>query len=144
PWLNEILDALDHSAHGYVHEKDEKLPDGDIADFIRSCAARAIAGHQPVGLPVTGTSVSIATIGELAELYLLLRRTGGLPDPPGRHVERQLAQLLNGDDPSSEPAADWIDVLAEGLGLDLVAESSPARRDREAVEKFRAVGKEQE
>ncbi|MFC0541894.1 UvrD-helicase domain-containing protein [Kutzneria chonburiensis] len=138
--LNAIIEALDRSVHSYTHERDKRLPKGAIADFIRACAARAIAGHQPIGLPDTRTSVTIATLAELAEAHLQLRRTSGLPDPPGRHVERRLAELLNTDDPSGEPRADWLGVLAKGLELDVIAEASPARRERSAAAGFRKAG----
>ncbi len=58
PLLNELVEALDASGLGYVHERDERLPDGDLADFIRGCAARAIAGYQPTENSTNGTTGS--------------------------------------------------------------------------------------
>ncbi|MGH3245957.1 MAG: UvrD-helicase domain-containing protein, partial [Trebonia sp.] len=48
PLLDSLDAALRESPHAYVHERDQRLPDGDLADFIRDCAARAALGVTAV------------------------------------------------------------------------------------------------
>lgn len=136
PLLAELVTALEESAHDFVHERDERLPDGDLADFIRACAARAVAGP-----PLAGTSDSThVSLSALAREYAQLRLDSELPDLPGYTAERRLAEILNdadADELADEPLWPWLSRLADTLDLEAIATASRDQRDQEALGGFR-------
>lgn len=138
PLLDELLSALDGSQHEYVHERDERLPEGDLADFVRDCAARAIAGHQPIGSEGEGAATAV-TLPDLVRAYTNLRRHSGMPDLPGYTADRRLAGLLNDADIDAlqaQPLGIWITNLTRTLELDTIAAASPVQRDQHALSDF--------
>jgi len=133
PLLEELIEALDASGHGYVHERDERLPDGDLADFVRDCAARALSGPQPIG-----SASASPTMTELTQAYEYLRATSGMSRRRGYTARRQLAGTLSNDvdDLQDAPLGPWVALLARSLDLAAVAAGSPAQRDQHALEAF--------
>jgi len=139
PLLNELVEALDASGLGYVHERDERLPDGDLADFIRGCAARAIAGYQPTENSTNGTTGSL-TLTELTQIYVRMRKTAGVPELRGYTARRRLAAILSNIDPADlqdAPLSPWLALLTKHLDLDMIAAGSTAQRDQHALADFR-------
>jgi len=137
PLLDELIEALDASEHDYVHERDERLPDGLLADFVRDCAARAVSGNQPIGSG--GSTSGVATLGELAHTYTHLRKLSGMRSLPGYTAERRLAGLLNTTSPAAlqhAPLGAWLVRLTEILGLDALAAGSSSQRDQQALADF--------
>ncbi|WP_433233392.1 UvrD-helicase domain-containing protein [Micromonospora sp. CA-248260] len=131
--LDELITALDDSIYEYVHENDQRLPGGEFVEFIRQCAARAIAGPQPVGTPdITRTSV-VPTIRQLASTYRVLHEGLGQSSPLRRPAVRLVAAALH-TVRTDAALAPWISQLNAVLGLDNLASRSPLKRDRHAVE----------
>lgn len=136
PLLSALTNKFDLDGIPYVHERDERLPTGDLADFIRDCAARAVAGYQPVGLSGSDRQ-TVATLGELSYQYVQLRQSSGLRPLPGRAADRRLASALDGFDAEAQtPLETWLVDLDQALDLDAVAAGSPAVRDQRAVGGF--------
>ncbi|MFB8176069.1 ATP-dependent helicase [Streptomyces sp. NPDC055966] len=136
PLLTSLLSAFTEYGLDFVHEKDEKLPEGEMADFIRACAARTVSGYQP---PETDMSADeVRTLGDLSRQYFNMRREGGLSDFPRREVDAILARLLHPDTDGSQPELlTWFDELVSELELDLVAQRNPRRLNAESVADFR-------
>jgi DNA helicase-2/ATP-dependent DNA helicase PcrA len=144
PLLNELLTALDASQHEYVHERDERLPEGDLADFVRDCAARALSGPQPTGSQDDGATTAV-TLPELAYTYIHLRGISGMPELPGYSAGRRLAAQLNHatvDELQDEPLGTWLTGLADSLELADLAAASPAQRDQQALADFYRADRE--
>jgi DNA helicase-2/ATP-dependent DNA helicase PcrA len=135
PLLDELIRALDSSIYEYVHEGDARLPHGDLADFVRDCAARAIAGPQPVGYVEVGPSFAVPTIHDLADDYYKLLDTGGIPRPERRSLLRRLSRSLKTVEPEQD-LKDWLDELVRSLGLETIAKASPQLRDHDAIDGF--------
>src|SRR5581483_7465327 len=93
PLLTRLLHAFSVNSVDHVHERDEVLPSGPVADFIRACAARTVSGHQP---PIGSESSAdvVCTINELAATYRALRRASGLDDIPQRRVAKIIASFV--------------------------------------------------
>jgi DNA helicase II / ATP-dependent DNA helicase PcrA len=139
PLLNELVEALDASRLGYVHERDERLPDGDLADFIRGCAARASAGYQPTGNSANGTTGCL-TLTELTRIYARMRKAAGLPELRGYAARRLLAAALSDIDPADlqdAPLGPWLALLTKQMDLEMIAAGSTAQRDQHALADFR-------
>lgn len=141
PLLTELTQALEDSDHHYVHERDERLPDGDLAEFVRDCAARALAGHLPIGLAEDAGDATVRTLGDLTDDYTRLRHDSGLAGLPGRTAGRLLATLLNNTNLTGPYCEDslsaWITKLSQALDLEAVAAGSPTLRDQQALTRFR-------
>ncbi|WP_369196706.1 ATP-dependent helicase [Streptomyces djakartensis] len=136
PLLSCLLFYFSHYELDFVHEKDEKLPDGDMADFIRACAARTVSGFQPPKVEMSADSVY--TLRDLALQYKSMRRDGNLLDLPGREVDAILARLLHWDPQEDEPdLLDWFDSLVGELELDVVAQGNPRRLNADSIADFR-------
>ncbi|WP_329198777.1 ATP-dependent helicase [Streptomyces sp. NBC_01435] len=137
PLLTGLLHAFSARSVGYVHERDEVLPSGPVADFIRACAARTVSGHQP-SIGSESSADVVFTIGELAATYRTLRRGSGLEDIPQRGVAKSIASLVRRDSADGLPEIlGWFDGLVRGLELDEVADNSSRYLDVECVENFR-------
>jgi DNA helicase-2/ATP-dependent DNA helicase PcrA len=136
PLLTALLRSLLGHSIGFVHEKDEKLPEGEVSDFIRSCAARTVSGFQP---SVADTDADdVRTLGEISRQYAYMRREAGLRELPPRHADGILARLLSYDGGSGEPVLlDWLDALASELDLVAVAQANPRRLNADSVQEFR-------
>jgi DNA helicase-2/ATP-dependent DNA helicase PcrA len=136
PLLTALLSGFIDRGIEFVHEKDEKLPDGEVADFIRACAARTVSGFQP---PLVNSAAdSVSTLSELSRQYRLMRKEGGLAEFSRRHVEATLARLLTRDQGAGVPdLLDWFDELRDELELDAVARSNPRRLNADSVDEFR-------
>jgi DNA helicase-2/ATP-dependent DNA helicase PcrA len=136
--LDELVEALDASGHDYVHERDERLPDGDLADFVRYCAARAVSGPQPIGSG--GGAVPGVTLTELVATYNHLRKLSEMESLAGYIADRRLASLVNLANPvqmPDAPSGPWLDRLTEAMELDAIASTSPSQRDQRALQDFR-------
>jgi DNA helicase II / ATP-dependent DNA helicase PcrA len=136
PLLNELVEALDASGLGYVHERDERLPDGDLADFVRGCAARAIAGYQPA----ENNTNDCLTLTELTQTYVRMRKAADVPELRGYAARRRLAAALNDIDRADvqdAPLGSWLALLTKHLDLDRIAAGSTAQRDQHALADFR-------
>jgi DNA helicase-2/ATP-dependent DNA helicase PcrA len=144
PLLDGLLAALDASRHDYVHERDERLPDGDLADFVRDCAARALSGPQPIGSQDDGATTAV-TLPELAYTYTHLRKVTGMPELPRYSAGRRLAALLNhanADELQGEQLGTWLTGLADSLDLADLAAASPSQRDQQALADFYRADRE--
>ncbi|AXH93562.1 ATP-dependent helicase [Micromonospora aurantiaca] len=130
--LNELVKALDSSIFEYIHEGDQRLPDGDLADFVRDCAARAVGGPQPVGYTDVDHASAIPTIHDLANDYRSLIDASGIGRPGGHVVERMLSRSLQAVEPDHDLRT-WLGQLIEHMDLDAVARTSPQLRDRAAI-----------
>ncbi len=131
--LDDLIAALAQSRFEYVHECDERLPQGSLADFLRACAARAVAGYQPLGLEDTA---SVSSLGELCEEYKRLRESSGLPRLRGRSVERLLATSLNDTNSADRLLGEWLVGLSSAIDLPAVAAGSPAVKDQYVLKAF--------
>ncbi|ANN19519.1 hypothetical protein SD37_30475 [Amycolatopsis orientalis] len=136
PLLDDLTAALAQSRFEYVHERDERLPQGPLADFLRACAARAVAGYQPLGVEDT---TAVSPLGELCEEYKRLRESSGLEPLRGRSVERLLATSLNDTDSADRPLGEWLVGLSSAINLPAVAAGSPAAKDRYVLKAFYEV-----
>lgn len=137
PLLSALIDEFDARRIPYVNERDERLPNGELADFVRDCAARAVAGHQPAVLgPDTGAT-SVATLGDLVRAYAPVREAAGLPPLDRRAAGRKFAGLLNGFRSEEPPLHAWLTDLIRELELEDIAAGSSAVRDQQALGKFR-------
>jgi DNA helicase-2/ATP-dependent DNA helicase PcrA len=137
PLLNALDRALLSSPHDFVRERDQRLPDGDLADFIRECAARSVMGSRGAGDPAL--AVSAVSLPGLVREYARLRRVSGLPALPGYGTERLVANVLAKRDrwlPEEEPLGPWLASLARALGLDAIAEAGPDQRDQAGLSGF--------
>ncbi|MDX3579760.1 3'-5' exonuclease, partial [Streptomyces sp. FL07-04A] len=137
PLLTWLLREFSVGSVEYVHERDELLPSGPIADFIRACAARVVSGYQP-SIGRESSADVVQTVGELATTYRALRRDSGLEDIPHRSVSKKVAALvrMNSTGGARETLA-WLDALAGELSLSEIAKASPRRLDVDSVEEFK-------
>jgi DNA helicase-2/ATP-dependent DNA helicase PcrA len=118
-----------------VHENDRRLPDGNIVDFVRTCATRAIAGPQPIGYPGIAHTSTVPTVGQLTDMYQTLHADFDLPVPHRRATARLLAATLHATPPEADLSA-WLRSLDEALGLTPLGRQSPQWRDRHATKQL--------
>lgn len=130
--LDALLTALNRGDHEYIHENDRRLPDGDVVDFVRACAARAIAGPQPVGYPEVDQAAAVSTIGQLAATYRRMNELFGAQRPLRRGAARKIAAVV-GQVSSEAVLTGWLDGLDNALAISALAEGSPLRRDQQAM-----------
>ncbi|MEU7906310.1 ATP-dependent helicase [Actinoplanes sp. NPDC049118] len=130
--LDQLIASLDAGDHDYIHENDRRLPDGDIIDFVRACAARAVAGPQPIGYPGTDQTSAVLTIGQLTTMYRRLHETAGAPRPLRRTTARKMAVALRETSPDADLSA-WLNRLDTELSLSALAAVSLLRRDQQAI-----------
>jgi DNA helicase-2/ATP-dependent DNA helicase PcrA len=130
--LDQLIAALETSGHEYIHENDQRLPDGDIVNFVRVCAARAVAGPQPIGYPGIDETSGVRTIGQLTATYRRLHEMFGMARPVRRESARILAKALR-QVSADAGLADWLDDLDRILALSALAGSSPQQRDQQAM-----------
>ncbi|MBB0243777.1 AAA family ATPase [Streptomyces alkaliphilus] len=136
PLLTSLLSKFAEYGLDFVHEKDEKLPEGEMADFIRACAARTVSGYQPP--EIDSIADEVRTLGDLAHQYASMRREAGLLELPRREVDAAMARLLqSAPDEGQRDFLTWFDELVNDLELDLVARRSPRRLNAESVADFR-------
>lgn len=137
PLLTSLLREFSVGSVDYIHERDELLPSGPVADFIRACAARVVSGYQP-SIGRESSADAVQTVGELAATYRALRRDSGLEDIPHRFVSKRIASLVrlnpSGDIP---PTLEWLDGLVGNLELSQLAQASPRRLDVNSIEDFK-------
>ncbi|WP_229076827.1 UvrD-helicase domain-containing protein [Actinoplanes sp. DH11] len=130
--LDALLAALDRSDHEYIHENDRRLPDGDVVDFVRACAARAVAGPRPIGYPEIDQATAVSTIGQLTGAYRRMNESFGAPRPLRRVAARKIATAVS--EVSSEAGlTEWLDALDDALALSTLTAGSPQRRDQQAM-----------
>ncbi|MEU3168541.1 ATP-dependent helicase [Streptosporangium sp. NPDC006930] len=135
PILDALLEEFHMNAVDYIHDKDGRLPEGNLADFIRDCAARAVFGPQPSDYDAAPPR----TINELIYEYNRLRVAGGLTETAHYAVSRDLVAVVNRVN-TDEPLAGWVSRLSKALDLELVAAKSLAQRDKQALQAFHAAG----
>ncbi|MGB8939109.1 MAG: ATP-dependent helicase [Streptomyces sp.] len=137
PLLTCLLREFSVGSVEYIHERDEILPSGPIADFIRACAARVVSGYQP-SIGRESSADVVQTVGDLATTYRALRRDSGLEDIPHRSVSKKIAALLRTDSAGGiRETLEWLDELVGQLRLSEIAKASPRRLDVDSVEEFR-------
>jgi DNA helicase-2/ATP-dependent DNA helicase PcrA len=137
PLLTCLLREFSVGSVEYIHERDEILPSGPIADFIRACAARVVSGYQP-SIGRESSADVVQTVGDLATTYRALRRDSGLEDIPHRSVSKKIAALVRTDSAGGiRETLEWLDELGGQLRLSEIAKASPRRLDVESVEEFR-------
>ncbi|MGZ2362093.1 ATP-dependent helicase [Streptomyces sp. 372A] len=137
PLLTSLLREFSVGSVDYIHERDELLPSGPIADFIRACAARVVSGYQP-SIGRESSADAVQTVGELAATYRALRRDGGLEDIPHRFVSKRIASLVRLNSSREIPATlEWLDGLVGNLELSQLAQASPRRLDVNSIEDFK-------
>ncbi|GII56132.1 hypothetical protein Pth03_45210 [Planotetraspora thailandica] len=120
----------------YVLEADERLPKGDLADFVRDCAARAVIGPQPAQLQDDRRLTNVNTLIELAYTYNRLRRSSRLPELPVHLAGGRLDSVLRSSH-GEDPLAPWVATLAEALELTEIGARSPVQRDQSALQGIR-------
>jgi DNA helicase II / ATP-dependent DNA helicase PcrA len=136
PLLDELVSALEASGIDFLHERDEKLPGGPLADFIRSCDARTVAGPRHCGW--NGSTVRDAPVlAELARDYHRLLRRTSLSEPTFFETAERMQQAVDGHTGAIYDPAAWLDGLASALSLDALAAASEEQRDAAALEKLR-------
>ena len=131
PLLDQLREALLGSGFSFVLEQDRRLPGGDLADFIRDCAARAVTGSALANSPA-GTGAG-ASLPSLVQEYASLRQASGLPTLSGYAAHRLVAGTLAADDrttPHQAPLRPWLTGLAKALELEAIATASRDRRDQ--------------
>ncbi|MET9244936.1 ATP-dependent helicase [Nonomuraea sp. NPDC003709] len=133
--LSHLRGALDVASIPYVLEADERLPQGDMADFIRDCAARAILGPQPSSVKSDRHLDHVSTLTELTHAYNRLRRSSGLPELLINAAGSRLDIALKSSD-ANDMLAPWVSTLADALELHEIGAASRVRRDQEALESF--------
>ncbi|MEU4368230.1 ATP-dependent helicase [Micromonospora chersina] len=138
PLLDALIEALSDSIYEFVHENDQRLPDGDIVDFVRGCAARAIAGPQPVGYPDVDHASAVPTIRQLTASYRELHETFGHPAPLRRSASRLLSTALRTITPDARLNI-WLEQLDTMMGISDLAGHSPQQRDRNAIASLQEV-----
>ncbi|MEU8270989.1 3'-5' exonuclease [Sphaerisporangium sp. NPDC049002] len=136
--LDALINAFDMSGLAYVHEGEHRLPKGDLADFIRECAARAILGPQPIHGKIDHHVDSVSTITDLAHTYNRLRRSSGLLELPEHVVGGLLVKALHGTS-AEDYLALWLEKLSDALQLAAVGTGSPIVRDQKALQGFMNV-----
>lgn len=137
PLLTCLLREFSVGSVEYIHERDEILPSGPIADFIRACAARVVSGYQP-SIGRESSADVVQTVGDLATTYRALRRDSGLEDIPHRSVAKKIAALVRNDSAGGiRETLEWLDELVGQLRLSEIAKASPRRLDVDSDEEFR-------
>ncbi|MFE0153220.1 ATP-dependent helicase [Nonomuraea sp. NPDC059007] len=129
-----LRDALVAAGIPHVLESDERLPKGELADFIRDCAARTVLGPQPSDARLHHIN-QVCTASELAYSYNKLRRSSDLPEFPMKVVRGQLTDALKTRDPD-DLLGPWLTALVEALDLHTIAAASPIRDERKAIREF--------
>ncbi|MFB8280487.1 ATP-dependent helicase [Nocardia colli] len=137
PLLTAVRDALHDNGVGYRHERDDRLPSGELADFLRDCATRAIAGPQGQYAAVS-SSDPIPIVEDLVQAYLRLRRHADL-HPDRRVAQRRLIKMVASQDASLRVDV-WLSEHVEALKLGEIARRSHDHRDRAAVSAFLKAG----
>lgn len=141
PLRDALVSALESSSHDFVHERDERLPDGDLADFVRECAARAEAGCQVIE---SGSEDAPMSLPALVDDYKKLRENSGLPSMHGYAVGRALASALHpvSDGPAKHDRLEpWLSRLEAILDLDSIGAASLDSRDHSALAAFREIAR---
>ena len=136
PLLDELRSALDASIYDYIHEGDQRLPSGDLADFIRDCAARAVAGPQPIGYPDTDHASTIATIRDLAGSYLDLLIERGMRTGDRLQRGRLLSVAVKATSVDTK-LIDWLECIDGVLDLTTIGANSTGDRDCQALADLR-------
>ncbi|MEU7746715.1 ATP-dependent helicase [Nonomuraea sp. NPDC049158] len=142
PLLDALTEALDAGNVPYVFEAEQRLPKGDLADFIKDCAARAIVGPQPSSWVDGERHIDqVNTITDLAHTYNRLRQASGLPKLLTHSAGGQLAAVLRVGS-AEELLAPWVASLDEALGLEEIGARSPIQRDQFALRGFQDAARE--
>ncbi len=135
--LDELHEALVSGGLPFVLEQDRRLPNGDVADFIRDCAARAVSG--PALADGLASAAAVVSLPFLVREYARLRQASGLPALPGYAAHRLLGGSLAGNNRAishQAPLRPWLTALAEALELEDIAAASRDRRDQAAIPAF--------
>jgi DNA helicase-2/ATP-dependent DNA helicase PcrA len=138
PVLTAVHQALQRSGFAFNHERDEALPKGELADFLRDCASRAVAGPQRVGYDGTGGGDVIPTVDQLVYDYLWLCRAADLH--PGRRVAQRRLMSVIGSRDSEVRLHTWLNEIIHELQLDDIAKASNDHRDSIALTAYRKMG----
>ncbi|MBE3016079.1 ATP-dependent helicase [Microbispora sp. NEAU-D428] len=132
--LDAVVAALNAAGLPYVHEGEQRFPKGDLADFIRDCAARAVRGPT-IRTTAAQDTDQAHTIMEIVFSYNRLRRGSGLPEIP-EHVAGGV--LVSALQPVSadHSLAVWLEKLSNALALPAISTGSPIARDQVVLEQF--------
>ncbi|GAB2450763.1 hypothetical protein GCM10027187_18220 [Streptosporangium sandarakinum] len=133
PLLDALHSELTRRQLDFLHERDDKLPDGTISHFIQRCASRAVTNYQIHSAPDTERSdmlhrAEAPSLAALARDLTTLRTEAHLPPPASRlFLLRALQTCLDPQPlyPASASAYDWLQQLRAILALDAVATSHP-------------------
>jgi len=124
--LSCLVESLTTESVLFIHERDDRLPTGPLAEFLRGCAGRRLAGPRPCGATGTSPNVSVPTLSDLLSSYQRLRSEAGLPPVPTlatisnlqKVIDKRPAEGSAGD----EPVVDMVNELDGILGLDALSE----------------------
>jgi DNA helicase-2/ATP-dependent DNA helicase PcrA len=139
---DEIVKALVAAGIDFLHERDQKIPGGPLMEFIRSCAARTVAGPQSCGWQDTVIPTA-PVLTDIAHEYIRILTRAGIKCPSFFGASERLQVAIDGSVGQASPdgCLTWLDGLIEALSLDEVAANSEDQRDRTALEQLRqAVG----
>ncbi|MFG1824250.1 ATP-dependent helicase [Microbispora bryophytorum] len=133
PLLDALRSELTRRQLDFLHERDDKLPDGTLSRFIQRCASRAVTNYQIHTAPDTDRSdmlrrTEAPSLAALARALITLRTEAHLPPPASRlSLPRALQTCLDPQPPypAGAPAHDWLRQLRADLALDAVAASHP-------------------
>lgn len=137
-FLNALLDELHRSPHGFIYERDEGIPDGDLAEFIRECAARTLASSAGHG------GSALIPMHLLLRQYEDLRDSASLPTLSEYGAARSLNSALGehrGSASKNEPLEPWLDHLSAALDLEAIAAASNDFRDRDTLDRIRVAAR---
>ncbi|MGY1984138.1 ATP-dependent helicase [Nocardia gipuzkoensis] len=138
PMLDAIKQALHQSRCDYHHERDERIPTGQLADFLRDCATRAVAGPQPAGYDRVHNNEVIPTINQLVYDYLDLCRAAGLD--PGRRVAQRKLMGVIGNQNADVRLDTWLTHTTRELRLDEISYIGNDYRNSIALAAYREAG----
>ncbi|MGA5032135.1 ATP-dependent helicase [Streptomyces cellulosae] len=108
----------------FVHEADDSLPEDEAIDFIKACAARAVAGFQTSTVE-SSIAQNVKTLRELKSSYETLRKQSELPPLRGRAADELISSICATPfDDTSAGFLEWMLSLISNLQIDEIAASS--------------------
>ncbi|MGV9706284.1 ATP-dependent helicase [Streptomyces sp. NPDC003483] len=122
--LDCLLQSFNESSVEFVHEADDSMPEDETIDFIKACAARAVAGFQTSSFE-SSIAQNVRTLRELKLSYEALRKESSLEPLRGRKSDEIIADVCakQFDDTSGEFVSWMLDLISR-LQLDEIAQTS--------------------
>jgi DNA helicase-2/ATP-dependent DNA helicase PcrA len=135
---DEIIKALVAAGIDYLHERDEKMPDGPLVEFIRLCAARTVAGPQPCGWQDT-VVLTAPVLTDIVRQYLRILSRAGMTQPSFFDAAERIQKAIDGRAEAADvrDCLTWLDELTEALSLTDVAVNSEDQRDGAGLQQLR-------